>query len=182
MGFSFGSAIGTWFASDKTQEIICLSGDGGFNMNIQDLQTLKNYNVPVKSFIINNHIYGITKSFQKTNFQGREEACGPKGYSPPNFIEVSKGYGIKTVQINNNEEVDNLIDMVLNSNEPVVCDVNCHEFHKYEPKVIGWKTPVEDMYPYIDRKEFKEDMIIEPTETWQNPFIPDVDKKNDIME
>lgn len=182
MGFSFGSAIGTWFASDKTQEIICLSGDGGFNMNIQDLQTLKNYNVPVKSFIINNHIYGITKSFQKTNFQGREEACGPKGYSPPNFIEVSKGYGIKTVQINNNEEVDNLIDKVLNSNEPVVCDVNCHEFHKYEPKVIGWKTPVEDMYPYIDRKEFKEDMIIEPTETWQNPFIPDVDKKIDTME
>lgn len=182
MGFSFGSSIGTWFASDRTQEIICLSGDGGFNMNIQDLQTLKNYNIPIKSFIMNNHIYGITKSFQKTNFEGREEACGPRGYNPPNFISVAKGYGLKTVQVNNNEEVDKLIDEVLNSNEPVVCDVNCHEFHQYEPKLIGWQTPIEDMYPYINRKEFKEDMIIEPTENWLNPFLPDVDKKIETME
>ena len=182
MGFSFGSAIGTWFASNRKQEIICLSGDGGFNMNIQDLQTLLNYKIPIKSFIINNHIYGITKSFQKTNFQGREEACGPKGYNPPNFIDVANGYGIKTIKINNNLEVEKKIKEVLREKGPVVCDVDCHEFHSYEPKVIGWKTPIEDMYPYLDRKEFKNNLYIEPTETWQNPFLPDVDKKIETME
>ncbi len=182
MGFSFGSSIGTWFASNKKQQIICLSGDGGFNMNIQDLQTLINYKIPIKSFVINNHIYGITKSFQKTNFQGREEACGPKGYNPPNFINVAKGYGIKTVKISNNDEVETKLDEVLSAKEPVVCDINCHEFHSYEPKVIGWKTPIEDMYPYIDRNEFKDNMFIEPTETWKNPFLPDVGKKIETME
>ena len=85
MGFSFAASMGAWFARPKDQ-IVCTIGDGGFNMNIQELQTFVNYNIKVKTFIINNHIYGITKAFQKTNFQGRSEACGPKGYSPPNFF------------------------------------------------------------------------------------------------
>ena len=182
MGFSFSAAIGSWFASNKKNNTISLTGDGGFNMNIQELQTLINYKVGIKTFILNNHIYGITKAFQKTNFQGREEACGPKGYNPPNFIDIAKAYKVKTVSINNNDELEKKIEEVLKFNGPVVCDVNCHEFHNYEPKLIGWKTPIEDMYPYIPRSELKKNLFIKMHETSHNPFMPDVHTKVDTME
>jgi len=182
MGYSFPAAIGSYIGSEKKGNVICITGDGGFNMNIQELQMIKNYNIPVKIFIINNQIYGITKSFQKVNFEGREEACGPKGYIPPDFIEVAKGYKIKTFRINKPSDIEKTIKEVLILNEPVVCDVNCKEFHKYEPKIIGWDTPIEDMYPYLDRNEFKSNMLIEPLENWNNPFMPSVIDSDGTME
>jgi acetolactate synthase I/II/III large subunit len=182
MGYAFSAAIGSWFGSSKKNNTICLTGDGGFNMNIQELQTLINYKIPVKTFIINNHIYGITKAFQKTNFQGREEACGPKGYNPPDFIEIAKGYKVKAIQIKNNDELEKKIEEVLKYKGPVVCDVNCHEFHIYEPKLIGWKTPIEDMYPYLNRKELKKNLNIKMHESSSNPFMPDVTTKIETME
>ncbi|MBL6790804.1 MAG: thiamine pyrophosphate-binding protein [Methylophilaceae bacterium] len=175
MGFSFSGALGAWFA-EPTKEVVCTIGDGGFNMNIQELQTIKNYGIKVKTFILNNHIYGITKAYQETNFQGRAEACGPKGYNPPNFINIAKAYGVKTVEILNHNHMRELIREVLDSDEAVVCDVNCHEFHTYEPRIFGWKTPIEDMYPYLPREEFKSNMIIEPLEDWENPVYPDIVK------
>jgi acetolactate synthase-1/2/3 large subunit len=182
MGYSFAAAIGSYFGSEKNSNVICITGDGGFNMNIQELQMLINYNIPVKVFIINNQIYGITKSFQKTNFNGREEACGPKGYKPPDFVKVAEGYKIKTLRINNDVQLKSKIKEVLDFKGPVVCDVNCKEFHKYEPKVIGWDTPIEDMYPYLDRDEFKSNMFIEPLSNWKSPFMPSVDDKEGTME
>ncbi len=127
-------------------------------------------------------IYGITKSFQKTNYEGREEACGPKGYSPPDFIKVADSYGIKTIRINNDGEINQKIKDVLKYKGPVVCDVNCKEFHKYEPKIIGWGTPIEDMYPYHPRKEFKKNMYIKPLNNWKNPFMPSDSVKKGTME
>ena len=173
MGFSFAASMGAWFAKPKSQ-IVCTIGDGGFNMNIQELQTFINYNVNVKTFILNNHIYGITKAFQKTNFEGRSEACGPKGYSPPNFLKIVEAYGIKTFSINSNEMIDETVDKVLEYDGPVVCDVVCDDFHKYQPRIFGWKTPIEDMYPYLPREEFRENMIIEPIEGWLDPEMPDI--------
>jgi len=182
MGFAFSAAIGSWFGSSKKNNTICLTGDGGFNMNIQELQTLVNYKIPVKTFILNNHIYGITKAFQKTNFQGREEACGPKGYNPPDFIDVANAYKVKTFTINKNSDTEEVLNKVLKYKGPVVCDVNCHEFHSYEPKLIGWKTPIEDMYPYLNRKELKNNLNIKMHESSKNPFMPDVKTKVETME
>ena len=173
MGFSFAAAIGAWFA-DPSKRIICIIGDGGFNMNLQELQTIKNYGCNIKTIILNNHIYGITKAFQETNFQGRAEACGPVGYAPPNFVEISKAYGIKTISLKNPDDVDSALDEMFESNESVVCDVDIHEYHTYEPRIFGWSTPIEDMYPYIDRAEFKANMIIDPIEGWETPAMPDV--------
>ena len=76
MGFSFAGAIGAWFGTPE-KNVVCIIGDGGFNMNIQELQTLFNYKCKVKTFILNNHIYGITKAFQKTNYQGRGKQSNP---------------------------------------------------------------------------------------------------------
>ncbi|MDO8574169.1 MAG: thiamine pyrophosphate-binding protein [bacterium] len=181
MGFSFAGAMGAWFASDKKQNVVCTIGDGGMNMNIQELQTFINYGIKVKTFIVNNHIYGITKAFQETNFEGRMEACGPKGYNPPDFVKVANAYGIKTVTISNNSELKEKIKEVLDYDGPIICDVNCHEWHTYEPRIFGWKTPIEDMYPYLPREEFKANMFIQPLEGWESPEMPGgakfVDKK-----
>jgi acetolactate synthase-1/2/3 large subunit len=172
MGFSFAGAIGAWFASDKEkQNVVCIIGDGGMNMNIQELQTLINYNVGIKVIILNNHIYGITKAFQETNFEGRMEACGPIGYNPPNFLKVAEAYGLQTVSIqgSNYEFIRQQIRDILDHDGPLIVDVNCYEQHTYEPKLIGWETPIEDMYPYLDREEFLENMIIEPLDISLNP-------------
>lgn len=182
MGYSFSAAIGSALAT-KTRRVICLTGDGGFNMNIQELQTLKNYKINnLKTFIINNHIYGITKAFQKTNFSGREEACGPKGYNPPDFNKIVKAYGVESVAIENDDELEEKIEYVLNFDGPVVVDVNCHEYHLYEPRLIGWATPIEDMYPYLDRNEFRNNMIVKPLDNWEKPFMPNIKVKIETME
>jgi len=174
MGFSHSAAMGAWLAAQKTpgQNVVCTIGDGGFNMNIQELQTYKNYDIRAKTFIVNNHVYGITKAFQMTNFEGRMEACGPVGYNPPDFVKICGAYGIKTVQIEDNTEIREKIREVLKCDGVVVCDVNCHEWYEYSPRIFGWKTPIEDMYPYLPREEFRANMLIEPVEGWEDPPLP----------
>jgi acetolactate synthase-1/2/3 large subunit len=166
MGFSFSAAMGAWLAAYRNnprgdQNVVCIIGDGGFNMNIQELQTVKNYGLDFKTFILNNHCYGITRQFQRTNFEGREEACGPKGYNPPDFISICGAYKIPTVKITKTSEAREKIKEVLNYKGAVVCDVNCHDWDAYEPRVYG-PTPIEDMYPLLPREEFLSNMIIPP--------------------
>jgi len=163
MGFSFAGAMGAYLASDKNNKVVCTIGDGGFNMNIQELQTVKNYDLNFKTFIINNGIYGITKAFQEKKFEGRSEACGPKGYNPPNLMKVCKAYDFTTVSINGNdmENMSNKVREVLDFEGPIVCEVNCPDWHLYEPTVYG-AVPIEDMHPQLPREEFESNMIIKP--------------------
>jgi acetolactate synthase I/II/III large subunit len=181
MGFAMAGAIGAWLAAPDRQVAVII-GDGGFNLNIQELQTLVNYGVKIKVFILNNHIYGITKAFQETNFQGRCEACGPVGYNPPDFVKIVKAYGIKAFEIDTNAGIDAVVDRMLAFDGPAVCDVNCHDYHTYEPRIFGWSTPVEDMYPYLPRDEFQANLMIEPYGDWENPEQPDISQPNTAME
>ena len=154
-------------------------GDGGFNMNIQELQTIVNYKIPLKTIIMNNHIYGITKAFQETNFEGRSEACGPKGYTPPDFLAIVKAYNLPVMQIDDGTDYDKVRDQIkdfLKFDGPIILDLNCHEFHSYNPKIIGWQTPIEDMYPYLDEDEFKSNMYIEPLKLDGGRFYPSFEK------
>ncbi len=167
MGFSFAGAMGAYLASDKKHNVVCTIGDGGFTMNSQELQTVKNYNLAFKTFIVNNQVYGITKAFQERNFEGRMEACGPKGYSPPDFVDVCNAYGIKTFEIKDHSELRDRIKEVLAYEGPAVCNVNCYEYHTYQPNVSG-AVPIEDMHPLLPREEFIKNMIISPLPGWDN--------------
>ena len=171
MGFSFAGAMGAYLASEKDNNVVCIIGDGGFNMNIQEMQTVKNYNLGFKTFILNNHSYGIIRAYQKTNLEGRLIASGPEGYNPPDFVNISKAYNIKTVEIKKNDEMEKKIGEVLEYKGPVICDVDIGMWDTYEPRIFG-NTPIEDMYPHLDRKEFRENMIIPPYEGWENPLTP----------
>lgn len=185
MGFSFAGAMGGVFAAGEEQNVVCVIGDGGFNMNIQELQTLLNYNIKLKTIILNNHIYGITKAFQEVNFEGRSEACGPKGYAPPNFVAIADAYNVPTMTITGQdsyEQVRKKIKQFLNFDGPMVCDVDCHEYHTYEPKIVGWTTPIEDMYPYLPREEFHENMIVDSLEISESPPMPSIFNVGESME
>jgi acetolactate synthase I/II/III large subunit len=163
MGFSFAGAMGAYLASEKDSNVVCTIGDGGFNMNIQELQTVLNYELNFKTFLINNRIYGITKAFQEKKFEGRAEACGPKGYNPPNLIKICDTYGLATRSINGNniKDMHKSIKEVLDFKGPIVCEVNCPDWHLYEPTVYG-AVPIEDMHPQLSREEFESNMIIKP--------------------
>ena len=130
-------------------------------MNLQELQTLKNYGLKTKTFLIDNEMYGITAAFQEKKFGGRREACGPKGYTSPDLMKICNAYGIRTDSIdgNDNYAMRMRIRDVLNYDEPTVCRVHCPEWHTYEPAAYGG-VPVEDMQPKLSRGEFESNMII----------------------
>ena len=177
MGFAFAGGLGAALAADKSKNVVCVIGDGGFNMNIQELQTLVNYNIPLKTIIMNNHIYGITKAFQETNYEGRMEACGPIGYNPPNFKDIVEAYKIPTMVVDDGSDYEKVREQIrefLNHDGFIVMDLNCHEYHSYSPRIIGWETPIEDMYPYLDEDEFNSNMYIEPIKYKNGRFYPSV--------
>lgn len=173
MGFAFAAAIGAWFA-DPTRPVICIIGDGGFCMNVQELQTLVNYGVPVKTFILNNSCYGITRAFQETHYNGRLEASVPgKGYAPPDFMRVADAFGVNATRIRYAGTAAKTLRQILEgSGEAFVCDLDIGDFHDYSPRIFGWETPIEDMFPYLPRDEFSRNMIVEPVAGWETPAMP----------
>lgn len=177
MGFALCGAIGAWFA-EPSRPIICLIGDGGMQLNIQELQTIAHYGANVKVFVLNNHILGNTKSYQLQNLGGRCIACGPDGYSAPDFVEVAEAYGIRARTIDGywnwkNQSyqantLDEILPEVLEMAESVVVDVVHHEFCDYRPRMVRWDTPIEEMYPFLPRDEFRANMLVEPVKGWED--------------
>lgn len=165
MGFSMCAAIGAWFA-EPTRPVICIIGDGGMQLNIQELQTIRHYKVPVKIFIINNRILGNTKSYQRVNKKA-ELACGPDGYSAPYFCNIACAYGLRAVRVTDAAIQGRVIDGVLANDEAVVCDFLHDDFCTYEPRMSRWDCPVEEMFPPLPEAEFLDNMKIEPLKGWE---------------
>lgn len=158
MGYSFPAAIGACFALGG-KEIICIDGDGGFQINLQELQTLAHYKLPIKIFILNNRGYGIIKQFQDLYFDARYEATG-RGYSAPDFCRVAEAFGIKSVKISRLKEVNKKIGAVLAYKGPILCEVLINPGQKLIPK-LEFGRPIEDMSPYLSRAELSKEMFIE---------------------
>lgn len=164
MGYSLASSIGASFALGK-KEVICIVGDGGFQINIQELQTVKYYNLPIKIFILNSRSYAIIKQFQEQYFNSKFAATEPAtGYSVPDFVKVAKGYELNTEQVKENKDLIKKIKKVLNTKGPVVCDVWVPSNAKLIPK-LEFGNPIEDLSPLLPRKEFYQNMLITPLET-----------------
>jgi len=167
MGFSMCGAVGAWFA-DPSRRVVCVIGDGGMNMNIQELATIARVKANVKILILNNHCYGITVAYQQTNFGGRTEACTPEtGYAPPDFIRIADAYGIASRSLWRMEDIEGTLEHVFRHPGPIVCDVDCGRHSEYSPKITGWNTPIEDMDPKLPRGEFRANMIVEPLPGWE---------------
>jgi acetolactate synthase-1/2/3 large subunit len=156
MGYGLPASIGASIGS-KTP-VICIDGDGGFQMNIQELQTVKHYNLPIKIFIMNNNCYGIIKQFQDLVFNSRYIATEKKDYSAPDFVKVGNAYGIESIEANK-QNYKEIIDYALQKEGSVLVNVIIDREQKLTPK-LDFGNPLEDMSPYLDDEEIEKNMIV----------------------
>jgi len=172
MGYSLPASIGACIALDK-KRVMCITGDGSFQQNIQELQTVVHYRLPLKIFILNNEGYLSIRFTQEKYFDKRfigESSLS--GTSFPDAEKIAKAYGIKFVRVSDNGQLDNILDDVLNYNGPVICEIMTPRKQLIIPTVASEKKddgtmvskPLEDMYPFLDREEFKKEMIVKPVD------------------
>lgn len=126
MGYSMSAAIGAAvYYGRNDRNIICTIGDGGIQLNIQELQTIYSYNLPIKIFVLNNHSYGAIQDYQDVNLGCRYFASAPGyGYEVPNILDIAKAYKIPVSVINTQKDIRKRIKSVLKTKGPVLCDVD----------------------------------------------------------
>lgn len=157
MGYGLPSAIGAAIANNGP--VICIDGDGGFQMNLQELQTVKHYNLPIKIFIMNNNCYGIIKQFQDSYFGSRYTATDNEDYSAPDFVKVAEAFGIKAVRATK-ENYKEVINLAMQEEGSILVDVIIDKEQKLLPK-LEFGNPLEDMSPYLNDEEIENNMIID---------------------
>ena len=145
MGFSVPASIGAAFGI-KDRPIVSISGDGGFQMNIQELITAAAYKLPIKFIIINNSFLGMVRQWQEL-FHSEKFSFTDLGKSNPDFVKVGEAFGIRSFSTDNPKEVDQLLNNVLNYNEG--------------PSLVEFKVVKEDMvFPIIPSGKSVADMIV----------------------
>jgi acetolactate synthase-1/2/3 large subunit len=133
MGYGLPAAIGACYGNEK-KPVICIEGDGSIMMNLQELQTVKGNNLPIKIILINNEGYLSIKMTQDSFF-GDKFASGPDdGVTLPNFEKISKSFDIDYISIKNNNEIDK-IEKLIDDDKPYIIEVFTHPNEKHEPKV-----------------------------------------------
>lgn len=168
MGFGLPASIGACIASGM-RRTICINGDGGFIMNIQELETVKRLNLPIKFFILNNNGYGSIRSTQSRFFENRFYGSNEKGgLSLPDICRVAEAFGIRSIRIHNHNELEEKISDILNSDGPILCEIITPENQPTAPKLSSMQRedgtmvskPLEDLWPFLDRDEFVKNMYI----------------------
>lgn len=170
MGLGLPAAIGAAVASGR--RTVCVDGDGGFQMNIQELSTVQRLNLPIKFFVANNGGYASIRASQNGYFGRLVGADKTSGVTLPDLGEVSRSYGVPFTRIDNKANMKSLIQGVLNSNGPVVCEVMVAPNEERTPRASSYlkqdgsmeSKPLEDLYPFLSREVFLSEMIVPPLE------------------
>ena len=170
MGYDLPAAIGACFASGKKQ-VICIAGDGSIHMNIQELQTIVHHKLPIKIFVLRNDGYLAIRSTQDAYFGGRYVATdSSSGVTLPDYTKVAQAYGLAARRVQNHQGMERVIQEVLDHSGPILCDLNMSPRQTLYPKLASEirpdgsmvSKPLEDMFPFLDRAEFMDNMIVEP--------------------
>jgi acetolactate synthase-1/2/3 large subunit len=170
MGFGIPAAIGACLASGG-RRTICVDGDGGFQLNIQELATVARLGLPIKFFVINNDGYASIRISQAGYFNGR--LCGAdrtSGVTLPDLLNVSQAYGIPARRISSSDGLRQQIRDVLETSGPTICDVIVPPDEVRAPRIVSVQRPdgsmaskpLEDLWPFLDRDEFRANMIVAP--------------------
>ena len=156
MGYSLPAAIGAAIGTDKEVPIVCICGDGGIQMNIQELHTVSRLNLPITFIIINNLGYGIIRQFQDQYFGSRytatssEEVFGCE--NGLDIVKIATAYGISAQRS---------YDISISGSKPILYDVLIDPAQKIFPK-LEFGNSLEHMYPYIS--SLNDHMIINKTD------------------
>lgn len=169
MGYALPAVLGAYF-HDKDRPIYVVVGDGSVMMNIQELQSIKYYNIPVKIIIINNNVYSIIRRRQVELFRKRTIGTDPSnGVSCPDFKNIAECFDFDYMKIESSETLNSGIEELNKAKGPIICEIFGREDQEYieishtrnvHKKIV--KRPLEDQYPFIERDLFLNEMIIEP--------------------
>ena len=166
MGYDVPACVGSCIASGG-KRTVCVTGDGSIAMNMQELEVIKRYQLPVKIFVADNNGYSMIYGSQSGNFKGHLTGCTPEsGLTLPDMEKVAEAFGIRGMHIDNEEHLPEQVAEVLNYDGPVVCRVNANIEQKILPKQCNYmredgqmaSRPLEDMAPLLDRDELAECM------------------------
>jgi len=183
MGFGLPASIGACLASGR-KRTICVEGDGGFQLNIQELETVARLNLPIKFFVINNQGYASIRAMQQNYFKNFTASNASSGLTLPDLVKVASAYNIKAIRISDNTDLRDQIKNVLQFPGPVVCDVEVLSDEIRAPRLSSMQgpdgsmisKPLEDMWPFLDREEFLSNMIISPIKEDLSAKRPKFDK------
>ncbi len=169
MGYSLPAAIGVSVATGDGQ-VLAVTGDGSFQQNIQELQTLLYYNLPVKLFVLNNDGYLSIRASQKNYFNNRYIGEGPSsGVTMPDTLKICDAYGIKAARVSDLNELDKAIQLAMDTKGPYVLEIITPSSQPIIPTVSSRvnedgsmsSRPLEDMAPFLDRDEYHSNMLID---------------------
>ena len=166
MGFELTAAIGCAIA-EKEKIIIPIFGEGSLQLNIQELQTIVHNKFPIKILLFNNNSYGANFITQNLYFKSLFGTNEESGLSFPDTKKISDAYGIKYISAKKNNELNDVFIEFLNEKDAIICEIFCKVQQRF-PKLSSLKNedgtfssrPYEDMEPFLDREEFKKDMIV----------------------
>jgi acetolactate synthase I/II/III large subunit len=168
MGYSLPAAIGVSVALGK-KRVLAITGDGSLQQNIQELQTVIEYGLPIKLFVFNNDGYLSIRASQVNYFKNRFIGeSNVSGVSFPDTLKIAEAYGIKAIRVNELSQLDEVIKDVLEYDGPIICDVITPREQKVIPTTSsrlnpdGTMTsrPLEDMAPFLDRDEYRSNLYI----------------------
>lgn len=166
MGYDLPAAIGVAVASGG--RTICIAGDGSLQMNVQELQTVVGYNLPVKLFVLNNGGYLSIRQTQTGFFHGRRIGEGPaSGVTFPQMIRVGDAYGIPSFTIEKVADLE-IVRRELDQPGPALFDVHLDQAQEFEPRLRSRILPdgkiltpsLEDMYPFLPPEELAMNMLV----------------------
>lgn len=151
MGYSLPAAIGVYYASRKP--VYCFAGDGGIQMNIQELQFLSREQIPVCVIIINNNSLGMIRGFQEANFNGNySQTTSESGYTVPNFELIANAYGLSYRSI---KDIYDISRIEFFNDRPSIIEVKIQNETRLMPN-FGHSSAIQDQRPYIDRELYNE--------------------------
>lgn len=164
MGYGFPAALGVCVAREG-KRVICIDGDGSFQMNLQELQTVVYNWLNMKLIIINNNGYHSIRQTQTNLFKGEPlvGVCDGNGLSFPDFEKLAYAYGIPYVRIDSLTNVEAGLDKLLHTEGPVLCEVLVDEKQNFEPKLSSKvlpdgrivSPPIDDMFPFLPKEEYE---------------------------
>ena len=166
MGFGLPATIGAAVASNR--RTVCVDGDGGFQMNIQELATVARLGLPMKFFVINNDGYASIRASQMGYFKRLVGADATSGMTLPELEKVANAYGVPFVRIAGKTNLTRQIRTVLDSDGPVLCEVIVASAEERIPRASSYQKtdgsmaskPLEDLFPFLDRDEFRKNMLV----------------------
>lgn len=171
MGYALPASIGASLVKNK-KKIICITGDGGLQLNIQELQTVVANKLPIKIFVFDNEGYGIIKQFQELYLHKRYEATiNKKGVTNPDFKKIAASYGINYNKIENHKKINLILRRVIRSNKAEFVHILINPNQKIIPK-LEFGKPIEELSPQLKRFELLQNMIV--------PTINAPSKSNEI--